>query len=63
MKSYIVKRLLLAIPTLLGITIITFSIIQLAPGNPVERNLQLDQGIQSEEITKEIIEQTKNYMV
>ena len=59
MKSYIVKRLLLAIPTLIGITIITFSIIQLAPGNPVERNQQLEQGIQSEEITKEIIEQTK----
>jgi len=59
MKSYIVKRLLLAIPTLIGITIITFGIIQLAPGNPVERNQQLEQGIQSEEITKEIIEQTK----
>ncbi|NIP29215.1 MAG: diguanylate cyclase, partial [Candidatus Dadabacteria bacterium] len=59
MKSYIVKRLFLAIPTLVGITIITFCIIQLAPGTPVERNLQLDQGIQSEEITKEIVEQTK----
>ena len=59
MKEYIVKRLLLAIPTLLGITLITFMIIQLAPGNPVERKLQLDEGIKAEEITKEIVEQTK----
>lgn len=59
MKEYIVKRLLLAIPTLIGITLITFLIIQLAPGNPVERKLQLDQGIKAEEITKEIVEQTK----
>jgi len=59
MKSYIVKRLLLAIPTLIGITIITFGIIQLAPGSPAERNQNLDQGIKAEEITKEIVEQTK----
>ncbi len=59
MKEYIVKRLLLAIPTLIGITLITFLIIQLAPGNPVERKLQLDEGIKAEEITKEIVEQTK----
>ena len=59
MKEYIVKRLLLAIPTLIGITLITFLIIQLAPGNPVERKLSLDEGIKAEEITKEIVEQTK----
>lgn len=59
MKEYLVKRLLLAIPTLIGITLITFLIIQLAPGDPVERKLQLDEGIKAEEITKDIVEQTK----
>lgn len=59
MRDYIIKRLLLLIPTLLGITIITFFIIQLAPGNPVERKLQLEEGIKSEAITKEIVEETK----
>jgi peptide/nickel transport system permease protein len=59
MRDYIIKRLLLLIPTMLGITIITFFIIQLAPGNPVERKLQLEEGIKSEAITKEIVEETK----
>jgi peptide/nickel transport system permease protein len=59
MRDYIIKRLILLIPTLLGITIITFFIIQLAPGNPVERKLQLEEGIKSEAITKEIVEETK----
>jgi len=34
MMGYLVKRLLQLVPTLLGITFITFLIIQLAPGNP-----------------------------
>lgn len=34
MFNYIIKRLLLMIPTLIGITIISFIIIKLAPGNP-----------------------------
>ncbi len=36
MYSYILKRLLLIIPTLFGIITINFFIIQLAPGGPVE---------------------------
>jgi len=59
MRDYIIKRLLLLVPTMLGITIITFFIIQLAPGNPVERKLQLEEGIKSQAITKEIVEETK----
>jgi microcin C transport system permease protein len=35
--AYIVRRLLLMIPTLLGIMIINFMIVQFAPGGPVER--------------------------
>src|SRR5512139_2321839 len=36
MPSYILKRLLLMVPLLLGITLITFVVIHLAPGGPVE---------------------------
>ena len=37
MAAYLVKRLLLIIPTLIGIMLISFAIVQLAPGGPVER--------------------------
>lgn len=47
------------IPTLFGITIITFFIIQLAPGSPIERKISLEEGIKANEITSEIIEETK----
>ncbi|NWF52489.1 MAG: ABC transporter permease [Nitrospirae bacterium] len=36
MLSYIIKRFLLMIPLILGITLITFIVIHLAPGSPVE---------------------------
>ena len=36
MGAYIVRRLLLVIPTLLGIMIINFSLIQFVPGGPIE---------------------------
>ena len=34
MAAYVVRRLLLMIPTLLGILIINFAIVQVAPGGP-----------------------------
>ena len=37
MLAYIIRRLLLIIPTLLGIMVLTFLIVQFAPGGPVER--------------------------
>ncbi|WP_031387016.1 microcin C ABC transporter permease YejB [Desulfonatronum thiodismutans] len=37
MTAYILRRLLLMIPTLLGIMVLNFIIIQAAPGGPVER--------------------------
>ena len=37
MAAYLLKRLLLIIPTMLGIMTISFIIIQFAPGGPVER--------------------------
>ncbi len=39
MGAYIAKRILLMIPTLFGIMLISFAIIQFAPGGPVERVL------------------------
>lgn len=44
MASYIIRRLLLMIPTLLGILMINFLVIQAAPGGPVERTLAQLQG-------------------
>jgi microcin C transport system permease protein len=37
MTAYILRRLLLIIPTMLGIMLVTFVIVQFAPGGPVER--------------------------
>jgi microcin C transport system permease protein len=37
MAAYLLKRLLLIIPTMFGIMLISFAIIQFAPGGPVER--------------------------
>jgi microcin C transport system permease protein len=37
MSAYIIRRLLLIIPTLFGIMVINFLIVQAAPGGPVER--------------------------
>jgi microcin C transport system permease protein len=37
MAAYIIRRLLLMIPTLFGIMLISFVVVQFAPGGPVER--------------------------
>lgn len=60
MSAYILKRFLWMIPTLIGITVITFFIIKLAPGDPVELKLQSATGqIKSEQVAKEVIEETR----
>ncbi|BBB26059.1 microcin C ABC transporter permease YejB [Amphritea japonica] len=45
MAAYILRRLLLIIPTLLGILTINFLIIQAAPGGPVEQTIANLQGL------------------
>lgn len=45
MNSYILRRLLLIIPTLIGIMTINFFIVQVAPGGPVEQAIAQYQGI------------------
>ena len=62
MTAYLIKRLLQIIPTLLGITFITFVIIQLAPGNPAMLKLQMGKGqaeLGEKAISEQIIKQTK----
>lgn len=44
MASYILKRLLLMLPTLLGVLLITFVVIQFVPGGPVEQMVAQLQG-------------------
>lgn len=60
MVSYIIKRLFLIIPTFIGITVITFAIIQLAPGDPVALKVRGgEQGIKSDAMAKTVIAQTR----
>ena len=42
--GYILKRLLLMIPTLFGILLVTFTLIQFVPGGPVEQMVQMLKG-------------------
>ena len=44
MTAYIIRRLLLVIPTLIGIMTVNFVIIQIAPGGPVEQMIAKLQG-------------------
>ncbi|MDQ1146055.1 peptide/nickel transport system permease protein [Bacillus sp. SORGH_AS 510] len=50
MKKYLIKRLLQSIPILFGISIMTFAIMQLAPGNPMQT--MIDPKISAEEIER-----------
>jgi len=60
LQQYLIRRLLLIIPTFLGITLITFMVIQLAPGSPAAMKLSMgEQGMMGDEVTREIVEQTK----
>lgn len=47
MAAYIFRRLLLIIPTLFGIMLVNFAIIQAAPGGPVEHMLAQLQGLEA----------------
>jgi ABC-type dipeptide/oligopeptide/nickel transport system permease component len=41
-RAYIIRRLLLMVPTLFGVTLVTFSVMKIAPGDPLKD--QLTQG-------------------
>jgi microcin C transport system permease protein len=38
--NYIIRRFILMVPTLIGITLVCFAIVNLAPGSPIEQKLQ-----------------------
>ncbi len=61
MWSYLLKRILLIVPTLFGISIITFIIIKMAPGDPTAFKMGNQQtGLASDQnLAKQIIEQTR----
>ncbi len=44
MLQYILKRLLLMIPTLFGVLLLTFTVIQFVPGGPVDQMVQFLKG-------------------
>ena len=61
MWRYFLKRILLIFPTLFGISIITFLIIKLAPGDPTAIKMGNQQtGMASDQnLAKQMIEQTR----
>lgn len=52
MKSYILRRLALMIPTLFGILLLNFVIIQAAPGGPVEQMIAKLEGFEINAISR-----------
>jgi len=61
MKTYLLKRLLLMIPTMFGISVMTFAIIRLAPGDPAAMRLGSGSSgmIGNQQLASEIIEKTR----
>jgi peptide/nickel transport system permease protein len=60
MIQYVLKRLLLMIPTLLGIVVITFAVVHLAPGDPAALKAQsASEALSSDKMSREIIEGTR----
>jgi len=47
MCAYLIRRLVLIVPTLLGISLATFILIQMVPGGPVEEMISKVQGLAS----------------
>ncbi len=58
MLKYVIRRTLIAIPTLLGITLVTFFIINLAPGDPASFQVQ---GIQDPRVSSRVYEELRKY--
>ena len=48
MAQYLLKRLIMMVPLLFGITLITFAVIHLAPGEPVEMQIAMNPKVTAE---------------
>ncbi len=53
MRTYVLKRLLLMIPTLVGLTLLTYFIVRLAPGDPIEAMIRVQSGDINPEVMAE----------
>ncbi len=53
MISYVIRRLLLAVPILFGVTVINYFIIQLAPGSPADLYITPDATPESQELLRQ----------
>lgn len=62
MKAYLIRRLLLVIPSLFGISVITFLMVQLMPGSPALLRLQKLQGAMAADVNTEAILKQINEM-
>ena len=72
MQGYFTQRLLLIIPTFIGITLLVFTLTRLVPGGPIERMLaeaQLSsgdtasatEGFGSQSLSEDQLDQLKEY--
>src|SRR5215467_12319922 len=60
MRGYFLKRVLLMIPTLLGISVLSFVLIHFAPGDPAElRVADLDSRIGNPALFEQIVQETR----
>jgi peptide/nickel transport system permease protein len=58
MTTYILKRILLMLPTMFGITVVAFLIIHLAPGDPAAMKARAAEGMM-QGVTEEAIQKTR----
>ncbi len=59
MKKYILKRVLLFIPTFIGISLLTYSLVRLAPGDYTSLSAGLQGELKAGSIGKQILEQER----
>ena len=60
MIVYIVRRLILLVPVLLGVTFVTFALTRIIPGNPVDRMIS---PMASREVREQVAEQARARMI
>lgn len=61
MSTYVLKRILLFIPTLIAITLITFTISRLAPGDPTELKVGVSNENMKADEKSQLNQQAKDY--
>ena len=61
MTQYVIKRVLLFIPTLIAITLITFAISHLAPGDPTELKVGVSNENMKADEKSQLNQEAKNY--